>query len=252
VSSYQRNGILFPISVLGTDEAKEYRNSLESLAENCLEGMLKRIENLHLWFDWAFRLVAHPSVLDAVESIIGDDILVDSSLVLCKAPGDPSYASWHQDSVYSGWHLTPSTSAWIALSPSDSINGCMRVIPGSHLQGLVNHFTCRNDDNLLQRGESVDVVVDETQAVDVMLQLGEMSLHHCNIIHGSNRNRSDARRIGFIVRFVTSQIQSRGRPVLRVRGNADCRHLDLAQPPAATSQETAFGLWSAFNRSQST
>jgi non-haem Fe2+, alpha-ketoglutarate-dependent halogenase len=252
LSTYERDGALFPIRVLTTDEVQEFRSSLESLAENFFEGQVKRIDHLHLWFDWAYRLAVHPAVLDAVESLIGDDILVDGSLVLCKAPHDPSYASWHQDSVYSGWHLTPSTSAWIALSPSNSINGCMRVIPGSHLQGVFNHITCRDDANLLQRGERVDVAVDERQAVDIVLHPGEMSLHHCNIIHGSCRNRSEERRIGFIVRFVTSRIQTRGRPVLRVRGGGDCSHLDLAQPPAAAiNQAHAFGLWTAFDRCQS-
>jgi non-heme Fe2+,alpha-ketoglutarate-dependent halogenase len=250
VSAYAGNGVLFPIPVLTAEEVQEFRSSLESLAQNCFGGVIRRIGHLHLWFDWAYRLASHPAVLDAVQCIIGEDILIDGSLVLCKAPRDPSFASWHQDSVYSGWNLTPSTSAWIGLSASHSNNGCMRVIPGSHLQGVLRHTTCLNEENLLQRGESIDVVIDDTRAIDVVLQAGEMSLHHSNIIHGSKPNRSDERRIGFIVRFVTNQIHGGARPVVRVRGDADCSHLNLAQPPPAIVQERAFDLWSVYDRSQ--
>jgi non-heme Fe2+,alpha-ketoglutarate-dependent halogenase len=219
LKQYDSNGIVFPIRVFSVDAAFLFRAELESIGNNCLGGALKRIDNLHLFFDWAYRLVSHVAVLDAVENIIGDDILVDGSLVFCKPPHDSSYASSHQDSFYSGWHLTPSTSAWIALSASNSANGCMRVIPGSQMQGLLNHANVRDDSNLLRRGERVDVAVDESQALDVVLAPGEMSLHQSNIIHGSNPNTSDEWRIGFIVRFVTSQVKSRGRPILRVRGN---------------------------------
>jgi ectoine hydroxylase-related dioxygenase (phytanoyl-CoA dioxygenase family) len=72
--------------------------------------------------------------------------------------------------------------------------------------------------------------VDESQAVDVVLKPGEMSLHHTNIVHGSSPNTSDGPRIGFVVRFVTNLSTNRDREVMRVRGNADCSHLRLAEP----------------------
>jgi hypothetical protein len=76
-----------------------------------------------------------------------------------------------------------------------------------------------------------------------------MSLHHSTLLHGSNPNTSDEPRIGFIVRFVTSRIQKRDRPLLRVRGEADCGHLSLAAPPAETDPQTAFSAWRKFNGS---
>jgi ectoine hydroxylase-related dioxygenase (phytanoyl-CoA dioxygenase family) len=165
---------------------------------------------------------------------------------MCKYPHDPSYVSWHQDSVYSHWHLSPSTSAWIALSPSTARSGCMRVIPGSHDRGLLDHEEVRDQDNLLRRGERIGVEVDEAEALDIELRPGEMSLHHCNIIHGSNPNRSDDKRIGFIVRFVTSRVGPRNRPLLRVRGTSDCSHLQLVGGPAETDPATALASWKEF------
>lgn len=248
LNQYDRSGIVFPIRVFSVDEVTLFRGALESIADNCGEGSLKRFDSLHLFFDWAHRLVTHDALLNAVEDVLGGDILIDGTLVFYKPPQDPSYVSWHQDSVYSGWHLTPSTSAWIALTASHRANGCMRVIPGSHKQGLVSHVNIRDDSNLVARGERVETGVDESQAVDVVLQPGEMSLHHSTIIHGSNANTSDEPRIGFIVRFVTNRITNRDRPLLRVRGEADCSHLSLAEPPAEIDQQTAFSAWRDFSR----
>lgn len=245
---YDRDGIVFPIKVFSVDEVSLFRGAFESVVDNCGGVPLKRFDGLHLFFDWAYRLVTHDALLNAVEAVLGGDILVDGTLVFYKPPQDSGYVSWHQDSVYSGWHLTPSTSAWVALTTSHQANGCMRVVPGSHQQGLLSHANIRDESNLLFRGERV-ATVDESRAADVVLRPGEMSLHHSTLVHGSNPNTSDEPRIGFIVRFVTSRIQKRDRQLLRVRGEADCSHLRLASPPVETDQQTAFSAWRAFNGS---
>lgn len=223
-----------------------FRGALETIADDCGEGALKRFDGLHLFFDWAYRLVTQDALLNAVESVLGENILVDGTLVFYKPPRDSGYVSWHQDSLYSGWHLTPSTSAWIALTPSHRANGCMRVIPESHRQGLLEHASARDESNLLFRGERVQTV-EESRAVDVILRPGEMSLHHSNLVHGSNPNTSDEPRVGFIVRFVTERIERRERPLLRVRGAADCSHLRLAEPPAESNRHNALSAWRAYN-----
>ena len=231
LQSYERDGVVFPIRVLSEGEVGEFRAALDSVAGD----NQRRLDNLHLCYPWAYRLASHERVLDAVESLIGPDILIDGNLVFYKPPRDAGYASWHQDSVYSGWHLTPSVSAWIALTVSEPANGCMRVIPGSHKQGVLEHDNVQDPNLLNRRGERLRMDVDESQAVDVVLKPGEMSLHHTNIVHGSNPNTSDGPRIGFIVRFVTNLSINRDRQVMRVRGNADCSHLRLAEPPASLS-----------------
>ncbi|MCI0485432.1 MAG: phytanoyl-CoA dioxygenase family protein [Blastocatellia bacterium] len=245
---YDRDGILFPIKVLSDDESIFFRGAFESLINNC--GPMKRLDNLHLFFDWARRLVTHDTLLNAIQDVLGGDILVFGTLIFYKPPRDSGYASWHQDSFYSGLHLTPSTSAWIALTPSHPANGCMRVIPGSHRGGLLSHTNVRDGSNLLWRGEQI-TTVDESQAMDVVLQPGEMSLHQSTIVHGSNSNTSDEPRIGFIVRFVTNQIRDRERPMMRVRGEADCSHLMLAEPPLEMDEQSAWAAWQAFSNARS-
>jgi non-haem Fe2+, alpha-ketoglutarate-dependent halogenase len=228
---YERDGVVFPVRVLSEAEVAEFREALDAIVGE----RPRRLDNLHLSYLWAYRLASHEAVLDAVESILGPEILIDGNLVFYKPPYDASYASWHQDSVYSGWHLTPSVSAWIALTVSESANGCMRVVPGSHKQGLLEHDNIQDPNLLNRRGERLRMDVDESQAVDLVLKPGEMSLHHTNIVHGSNPNRSDGPRIGFIVRFVTNASTNRDRQVMRARGDADCSHLRLVEPPGKRS-----------------
>ena len=91
------------------------------------------------------------------------------------------------------------------------------MIPGSHKQGVLEHDNVQDPNLLNRRGERLRMDVDESQAVDVVLKPGEMSLHHTNIVHGSNPNTSDGPRIGFIVRFVTNLSTNRDRQVMRVR-----------------------------------
>jgi ectoine hydroxylase-related dioxygenase (phytanoyl-CoA dioxygenase family) len=246
---YERQGVIFPIRVLSSEEVGYFYSEAEALIKEC--GIQRRLADLHLFFEWAYRLVTHNAVLDAIQDVLGRDILVYGTLIFYKPPRDTGYASWHQDSVYSGLHLTPSTSAWIALTPSESANGCMRVIPKSHKGGLLTHINVGDEANLLRRGEQVATVVDEAEALDVVLQPGEMSLHHSTIVHGSNPNISGEPRLGFIVRFVTDQFTNRTRPMLRVRGKADCNHLILAEPPLGKDQYTAFEAWREFSTAQS-
>ena len=231
IDLFEEQGIVFPIRVLSDAEVEEFRGELEKVGR---DGS-RRLDQLHLTYPWAYRLASHEKVLDAVESLIGPDILIDGNLVFYKPPHDAGYASWHQDSVYSGWHLTPSVSAWIALTVSEPANGCMRVVPGSHKQGMLEHDNVEDPNLLNKRGERLRMDVDESQAVDVVLKPGEMSLHHTNIVHGSNPNTSDGPRIGFIVRFVTNLSTNRDRQVMRVRGSADCSHLRLVEPPDSRS-----------------
>jgi non-heme Fe2+,alpha-ketoglutarate-dependent halogenase len=243
IEAYRRDGFVFPIEILSRAEAKGFRGEFESLIERSREYSPKRFDRLHVYFDWAYQIVTHERLLDVVESILGDDILVYGTLVLAKQPHDLRYASWHQDSFYSGLHLTPSTTAWIALTPSHHGNGCMRVIPGSHKLGSLDHENEDDPHMLNRRGERIKTDVNESEAVDVVLKPGEISLHESTLVHGSTPNMSDEPRIGFIVRFVTSQMRNPNTRLMRVRGDGDCSHLDLAEKPHGD----AFKSWLAFS-----
>jgi non-heme Fe2+,alpha-ketoglutarate-dependent halogenase len=209
VRQFNDMGYYAPIRALTTSEAADLRNRLETF-ETSNRGLTAGLRNKpHLLLTWLDGLVRHPGVLDAVEQLIGPNILVWGSSFFIKEPQNPSFVSWHQDSTY--WGLEPAdiVTAWVALSESIHENGAMRVIPGSHKLDQAPHCDTFAADNLLSRGQEIMVEVNESKAVELPLQPGEMSLHHVRLIHGSEPNPSTKRRIGFAIRYVPTYVSSR-------------------------------------------
>jgi non-heme Fe2+,alpha-ketoglutarate-dependent halogenase len=235
VARYNDEGIYFPVPVLSREEAAEYLRRLEML-EAREGGRLSPRTNQkpHLLLTWLDRLIRHPRILDAVEDLIGPDILCWGSGFFSKSPGDRAYVSWHQDGNYWGLSSAAVTTAWVAFTPSERSNGCMRVVPGSQKQKLA-HCDTFAEDNLLSRGQEIEVLVDDAQALDVVLAPGEMSLHHVQIVHGSEPNNSDIRRIGFAIRYLPAHVhqanrETRGTATL-VHGVDNYGHFDLEHAP---------------------
>jgi ectoine hydroxylase-related dioxygenase (phytanoyl-CoA dioxygenase family) len=197
------------------------------------------LSETHFVLPWVYEIVTNPRVLDAVEGLLGPNLLAWNSNWFTKMPGEKSFVSWHQDGTY--WKLNPPTvvTAWVALSPSATSNGCMRVIPGTHTQPMIPQRETYLPDNALSRGQEIAVEVDEKQAVDLSLQAGEMSLHHIWIIHGSNANTSkDTPRIGIAIRYTRPDVvqESPTKPfAMLVRGEDTCGNFDLQPPPTIDS-----------------
>jgi ectoine hydroxylase-related dioxygenase (phytanoyl-CoA dioxygenase family) len=141
--------------------------------------------------------------------------------------------SWHQDSTYWGLSKPDVVTAWVALTPSNESNGAMAFIPGTHTSDQIPHRDTFAKNNLLTRGQEVAVDVDERQAVTVVLEPGEISLHHVRVIHGSPANPSPDRRIGFAVRYIpTSVAQVAGEDSASlVRGEDRFHHFELEPRP---------------------
>jgi Phytanoyl-CoA dioxygenase (PhyH) len=247
VERYRRDGVLCPLPVLDAEIVAACRAALEELEQRLADP--KRITNLHYAFRWAWDLVTHPAVLDAVEPILGPELLIQSTMMLTKPAGDPGVVSWHQDGTRSGLHRAPNTTAWIALWDSTPESGCVRVVPGSHHNAILPHVQSSDEHDMRFNSDEVAVEVDEAQATDVALRAGEMSLHHSNIIHGSRANSSAERRTGFIVRFATPALDTSEWPVMRARGRCDCSHLTvLSGPPPADGLEAGLARWTRRNR----
>ncbi|HEX3995864.1 MAG TPA: phytanoyl-CoA dioxygenase family protein [Acetobacteraceae bacterium] len=242
VRQYSDTGYLAPIRVLTTAETAQIRAKLEAFEAGSgpLAGKLR--QKSHLLFTWLNDLIRHERILDAVEDIIGPDILCWGTSFFIKEPHNPAYVSWHQDSTY--WGLEPADiiTAWIALSDSTTENGAMRVVPGSHTMAQVPHRDTFRSDNLLSRGQEVMVDVDASQADTLTLAAGEMSLHHVRLIHGSEPNPSDQRRIGFAIRYLPTyvrQVAGAHDWATLVRGVDHYGNFELEQRPDADMSESA-------------
>jgi len=234
IEQYERDGYFHPVSVLSSEEARAYRERLER-AERDLGGPLRGVYRIkpHLLFTWLADLVRHPFILDAVEDVLGRDILCWNTSFFTKEAESPGFVSWHQDATYWGLSKPDVLTAWVAFTDSTPANGNMRVVPGSHRRPVA-HVDTFHPDNLLSRGQEITVEVDESLARDIVLRAGEMSLHHVLIVHGSSANPSRDRRIGFAIRYIPTRIRqvagSRDSATL-VRGDDAFGHFELEPRP---------------------
>ncbi len=253
VAKYKRDGYYFPIDILTPDEAGEYRKRLEDYEARSggpLTGAMRH--KSHLLFTWLDDLIRHPRILDAVEDVLGPDILCWSSSFFIKEPHDPGFVSWHQDSTYWGLSAPDVTTVWLAFTPANDVNGCMKFVPGTHkLQ--VAHRDTFNKDNLLTRGQEIAVEVDEDKAVLAELKPGQASLHHVLLFHGSAPNRSNDRRIGFAIRYVPTyvrQIAGERDSAMLVRGTDEYHNFDPEEPPDADLSPKALAQHAAVTERQ--
>jgi chlorinating enzyme len=243
---FDRDGYLFPKDVFDATEAEMYlrlfmdyySQNEERLSVLPPKERYQVLAETHFVLPWVCAIVSHPKVLDAVECLLGPDLLVWATDWFVKMPGEKTYIGMHQDGTY--WNMRPANvvTAWVALSASTPENGGMRVIPGTHKQPLLPQRETYAPDSALSRGQEIEVDIDEKQAVDIALLPGEMSLHHIWIVHGSHPNASSAPRIGIAIRFLTPDVvqDSPKRPLaMLVRGRDDYGNFELLQPPSGAS-----------------
>ena len=157
------------------------------------------------------RLISDVRLLDIAEQFIGANIALFASHYICKPPGDGLPVLWHQDGSY--WPLAPMNvvSLWLAVDDSLPENSCMRVIPGTH-QMRLQQLHQRTDVANVLNSEIDPALVDESKAVDVIIKAGGMSVHHPNIIHGSNANTSNMRRCGLTIRYIPTSTRITKQP----------------------------------------
>lgn len=197
IDQYHEQGFISPIDVMSEHEAQGYRLKLESVERDYPNEINpQNRNNAHLSFTFLDELVHHPVIVDAVEDLIGANISLWGSVLFIKEPQSAGFVSWHQDATYVGIKPHTFVTPWLALTPSNRENGCMSMIPGSHIDHIREHEDTFDDDNILTRGQVVRDV-DESTAVDLILRPGQMSLHHAEVIHGSQPNLGSDRRIGF-------------------------------------------------------
>ena len=236
IARYRRDGFHFPVAVLSAAEARSYRDRLEA-QERALGGPLtgNMRHKVHLLFTWANELARHPKILDAVEDVIGPDILCWSTTFFTKEARSPSFVSWHQDATYWGLSTDDVITAWVAFADAPLESGAMKFWPGSHRKNQLEHRDTFAADNLLSRGQEIAVDVPAGEGVDVVLKAGEMSLHHVLLVHGSGPNTTDDRRIGYAIRYIpphVRQLKVRDSAML-VRGHDRHGNFDLESGPRA-------------------
>ncbi len=233
VEAFRRDGFLSPVAAFSAEEAREWRGALEAFEAGVPERPQNR-RKLHVLMPWVRRIVEDPRILDAVEALIGPDILVYTSTFFIKEPQSDAVAAWHQDATFFG--LTPyeHVTAWVAFSPASVAAGCMRFVPGSHRWGQRRHVSGTVAGSINAGAQMLGEAVDATSAVYAPLEAGQFSLHHTLVVHDSAPNRSADRRIGFGISYIPVHVRHTGkRPpsASLVRGLDPFGHFDLEPDP---------------------
>ncbi len=199
INQYKEDGYIAPIDVLTRDEVEEVKEEIEYIERkwpNEIEGLGRNY--VHLISPVLDKVSHNSKILDAVESIIGKDILVCGTTLFIKNPDKKGFVSFHQDAKYIGLEPHNWVTGWLAVTDANEENGCMRMWKGSHKKDLKFHNQKFDENNLLTRGQTIEnVPINET--TPVILKAGQLSLHHPTIIHGSGLNKSKERRIGFAI-----------------------------------------------------
>tara|TARA_B100001287_G_scaffold103416_1_gene86941 strand:+ start:530 stop:1357 length:828 start_codon:yes stop_codon:yes gene_type:complete len=199
LKQYQDEGFVSPINIFSKEKAKQIRNEIELIEKDKPEEIEKSGRyNAHLISPLLDEVTHNSKILDAVESLIGKNILVCGTTLFIKNPYEKGFVSYHQDAKYIGLEPYNWVTAWVAITDSNEKNGCMRMWSGSHRDDLKDHDQMFNEGNLLTRGQTINDV-PEKKVKSLILKAGQMSLHHPKVVHGSELNKSDDRRIGFVI-----------------------------------------------------
>ena len=250
IKYYNEKGYIAPIDVLSNQEASEIRKEIETIEKKWPDALAGPGRNyVHLISPVFNKLCLNKKILDAVESIIGKNILICGTTLFIKNPNEKGFVSFHQDAKYIGLEPHNWVTAWIAITDANEENGCMQMWPRSHKKNLIHHTEKFDENNLLTRGQTIEnVSLEETEPV--VLETGQMSLHHPTVIHGSGLNKSNDRRIGFVVQsYIGSNVnQVLGKMyVQKARGEDTHKFHKYSDIPQALMTEENILSWNKAN-----
>lgn len=238
VEQYRYDGFLFPFAALSREELAA-RNADLARYEAWLGNPVNRSDwrwrsAAYVFLPWLDGLVRHNAILDAVESLIGPDILVYTSTFFIKEAHSPTFAAWHQDATYFGITPYEHVTAWLALTDASEEAGCMEVVSSRGQPRQRHHAALGLADSINGGGQAIVETLDETGGVMMAVPAGSFSLHHTLAPHRSAPNRACHRRIGIGISYIPANCRLTGtvRMCARlVRGRDSGGNFDLLPPP---------------------
>ena len=239
-SQFEEDGFFSPLCLFDKSTALSYRGILETVEQKT--GSLNYRYKIHTVVEMAYKLASNKELLDSVGVLLGPNILLYNTSFVIKEPHSKAHISWHQDLTYWGFNDDKQVAAWIALSDATEENGCMHMIPGSHKGGQLPHRTTKDSNNLLHHGQTIEGVSEE-QSRCIPLNAGEASLHHGWTMHTSYPNKSDDRRIGLTINYISTdmfQTQTEHDSAMLVRGVDHYNHFKIDTPSSTIFDENAW------------
>ena len=135
-----------------------------------------------------------------MDALLGDEVYHYHHKMMMKEPKVGGAWEWHQD--YGYWYyngcLEPKMlSFMIALDQTDTDNGCLKLVKGSHRLGRLDHVQVTPEQNSADP-ERLPHILERHDVVDCILEPGDAVVFHGNTLHRSDQNRSDKRRWTFL------------------------------------------------------
>ena len=246
IHGYHYNGFLFPIPALSPDEVATCLAGVERLEAELgcpIAGAdVKWRSHAYAHSPWFNDLVRHPRILDAIEDVIGPDILVWTSTFFIKEPHSPTFAAWHQDGTYFGLQPKQQVCAWVALTDATAEAGCMEQLSFHSKPRQYHHAALGLTNSINRAGQTIVEPFDDSEPVAMALPAGSFSLHHELAVHRSAPNRAAHRRVGIGLNFVPAHVRVDSPIRLKamlVRGQDRYGHFDLIDPPTAERDDAA-------------
>jgi non-haem Fe2+, alpha-ketoglutarate-dependent halogenase len=252
VDFYRHNGFLFPIPALTQDEIDIYLAGLARLEADLgcpvADADIKWRSHAHAHSPWFNDLIRHPRILDAIEDVIGPNILVWTSTFFIKEPHSPTFAAWHQDSTYFGLEPKQQVCAWVALTDASAEAGCMEQLSSHGAPRQLHHAALGLANSINRAGQTIMEPFDDTQPVAMALPAGSFSLHHELSVHRSAPNNASHRRVGIGLNYIPTHVRVDSPVRLKamlVRGEDTYGHFDLIDPPVADRDADALAAHQA-------
>ncbi len=249
VDSYRYNGFLFPIPALTPEEVATCLAGLARLERDLgspvAEAEVKWRSHAYAHSPWFNDLIRHPRILDAVEDVIGPNILVWTSTFFIKEPHSQTYAAWHQDGAYFGLEPKEQVCAWVALTDATAEAGCMEQLSAHGAPRERHHAALGLANSINRAGQTIMEEFDQSNPVAMALPAGSFSLHHELAIHRSAPNGAAHRRVGIGLNYIPTHVRVEG-PVrccaMLVRGEDRYGNFDLVEPPQAERDAAALAV----------
>ena len=246
VASYHYNGFLFPVPALTPDEVATCLAGLHRLEDELgspvADADVKWRSHAYAHSPWFNDLIRHPRILDAIEDVIGPNILVWTSTFFIKEPDSPTFAAWHQDGTYFGLEPQEQVCAWVALTDATAEAGCMEMLSSRGVPRQLHHAALGLAHSINRAGQTIVDTFDDSAPVAMALPAGSFSLHHELAVHRSAPNRAAHRRVGIGLNYIPTHVRVNGPVRLKamlVRGEDNYGHFDLVDPPAAERDTAA-------------
>ena len=202
IKTYNTDGLVKSSTQLSSDKVKNLNSALDKYLEDHKDENNEFVSGLYERDNKFLEFAMYPEIISEVKQLIGEDIILWGSSLFCKKEKNGKETPWHQDGEY--WPIRPlaTCTVWIALDASTAANGCLRVIPGSHKTKQLAKHHHSDASNIALHLELDESEFDETKAVDIVLEPGEISLHDVYLYHGSEPNTSDHSRRGMTLRYM--------------------------------------------------